>query len=137
MTITDLAASESPVLRSGERYARVTLGAGADPVWPAVIAAAEGSNGFLIPLFTRAVAEQMRQHFDKEKAELARSAPWVMVDTLRWKGDVLIEVSGQWTTAGEELDEDSVDPPATHVVEPDERGLYAIGSTEWTWSEAD
>lgn len=130
------AASENPVLRPGERYARVTLGAGADPVWPAVIAAAERSNGFLIPLFTRTVAEQMREHFDQEKAELSRTAPWAMVDTLRWDGDVLIEVSGQWTTAGDDLDEDGADPPAKQFVEPDERGLYAIGGTEWTWSEA-
>ncbi|MFI7608479.1 hypothetical protein ACIBTV_25465 [Micromonospora sp. NPDC049366] len=128
------AALPVPALREGEVWGLATLGCeddGSDS-WRAVYDPRTRWNGFLCPRFPRAEAERMRVYWDKAAAA---AGPDAIVDTLRWDGDVLVLVSGQYNRDGGALQPG--EQPDEDRIEPDERGLYAVGAYSWCWYEGD
>lgn len=101
-------------------------------------------NGWVCPLFTRAVADQIARINDA----VAREHGPDSVSTFRWYGDVLVErwhlgqIDGPLPEWPADLDEverlkaASDDFPfETH--RPTAEGRYGVGAFSWTWEEAE
>lgn len=109
--------------------ARVEIHDFAGP-YDAEILDGETWNGWVIPRFTREVAELLM-------ADVNAATPSDIADereTLQWSpnGRAIQMIRTMWDAAGD----DGVPETSVETIEPDADGRYAIGARAWIWEHA-